>query len=215
MRFADRADAGRKLAEALPPLDPDSTVVVALPRGGVPVSAEICEARGLPLDLVLVRKIGVPGHAELALGAIVDGPDPQVTVNDHVARQLHLTKAEVAEIGQELLPEIARRRTAYLGDRARPDLSGKTVVVVDDGAATGATLRASLHALRQRNPKRLIVALPLAPADLLPKLRALADEVICLDTPDPFYAVGQGYGDFSQTDDAEVARIMDRFAPNS
>ncbi|MDU8911637.1 phosphoribosyltransferase [Aestuariicoccus sp. MJ-SS9] len=212
MIFKNRKEAGQRLAQALPPLDPENTVVIALPRGGVPVAAEICRARGLPLDLVFVRKIGTPGHAELALGAIVDGPDPLVEVNHPLARNLGIGEKEVAEMGRALLPEIARRRSAYLGDKAQPALSGKTLVVVDDGVATGATLRASLRALRARKPKRLIVALPIGPEDSLQELRALADEVICLETPARFYAVGQGYRDFSQTSDAEVMRLIDDLA---
>ena len=212
MMFADRSDAGKKLAEALPELDPDNTVVIALPRGGVPVAAEICAVHDLPLDLVLVRKIGAPGHSELAMGAVVDGPEPMIEINADVIRHLGLADADLRQRAKALMPEIDRRRQAYLGDRPAKNLTGKTVLVVDDGVATGATLRASLRALRARKPARIIVALPIAPSDTLRELRALAEDVICLTSPVPFYAVGQGYRDFSQTSDAEVIEIMKRFA---
>ncbi|WGW06014.1 phosphoribosyltransferase [Tropicibacter oceani] len=203
MPFADRKAAGQALEAALPALDPMQTVVIALPRGGVPVAAPICAARGLPLDLVLVRKIGLPDQPELAVGAIVEGDPPMFEINAGVALMAGLSAPQVEKMGRALLPEIRRRRAAWLGDGARPDLKGpdlkgKVLVVVDDGAATGATLGASLAALRAQGPARIIVALPIAPADTLRRLRALSDEVICLEVPQPFHAVGQGYRDFGQ-----------------
>ncbi len=213
--FKDRADAGQRLARALPPLDPDQTVVMALPRGGVPVAAEICAARGLPLDLVLVRKIGAPGQPELAVGAVTDGPDPHVTVNVDVAHAFGLSRTDVESMGKTLLPEIDRRRKAYLAGRTSLDLAGKTVVVVDDGVATGATLLASLTALKARDPARIIVALPVGPSDFRERLGGLADQVVCLRDLYPIGAVGGAYRQFSQVDDDTVRDLLDRHNPTA
>lgn len=210
--FANRTDAGRKLAARLPRLDGE-VVVLALPRGGVPVAAEVCRAHGWPLDLVFVRKIGAPGHAELAMGAVVDGDAPQVVVNDDVARSCGVSREEVLQLGHAKLPEIAARRATYLAGRPSIPLEGKTVVVIDDGVATGASLRAALKAVRGAHPAKLVVALPVAPADAMPMLRAAADEVVCLETPAPFWAVGAHYADFPQTSDAEVRRLVGELAP--
>ncbi len=213
--FRDRVDAGRQLAAALPRLDPAKTVVLALPRGGVPVAAEICEAHRLPLDLILVRKIGAPGQPELALGAVTGGVVPQTVVNDDIARHLRLSHVEVEVRGRDLIPEIERRRKAYLSGRAPLPLEGKTVVVVDDGVATGATLRAALMALQDASPTRIIVALPVGPSDLDNTLDGLADSVICLSDLRNFGAVGGAYRAFPQVDDATVRSIIDRFSPRS
>ncbi|MEK6216630.1 MAG: phosphoribosyltransferase family protein [Boseongicola sp.] len=210
--FNNRSDAGKQLAAALPELDSSNTVVVALPRGGVPVAAQICAAFELPLDLVLVRKIGAPGHPELAVGAVTDGPDPQVTVNQSIAHLLGLSRTEVENMGQELLPEIERRRRTYLSDREPQNLNGKTLIVVDDGVATGATLLASLTALKKKQPRQIIVALPVGPADLGSRLRGLADNVICLRDLSAFGAVGGAYREFAQVDDATVRAILARYA---
>lgn len=211
--FENREEAGRKLAEQLPDLDPETTIVLALPRGGVPVAAQICKARGLPLDLVFVRKIGAPGHEELAIGAVVNGDDPQVVVNDELAQAHGLDREEVERRGREKLPEIAERRKKYLAGRSPMKLAGRTVVVVDDGVATGATLRAALAAVRRAAPERVILALPVAPADTLDAMRDDVDEVICLQTPMPFYAVGAHYRDFPQTTDDEVRELVETYAP--
>lgn len=208
--FKDRKDAGQRLAAALPALDPKNSVVIALPRGGVPVAEEICKTHALPLDLVFVRKIGLPEQPEVALGAIVDGDNPTVTINRRVARLSGLTDAEIEKLGDALLPEIERRRELYLQGIKRPSLRGKTVVVVDDGVATGTTLLASLEALRSADPDRIILALPVAPSDVLPSLEALADTTICLEEPDPFWAVGAAYQSFPQTPDAEVVAALKR-----
>ncbi|WGH77182.1 phosphoribosyltransferase [Jannaschia ovalis] len=210
--FTDRHDAGRRLAAELPEFDPAQTVVLALPRGGVPVAEEICRARGLPLDLLMVRKIGMPGQPELAAGAVADGPHPITVVNSRIAGAYGLDDARVEAMGRDLLPEIARRRALYLGDRARPEIAGKTVVLVDDGAATGATLRVGLLAARKAGAKRLILALPVAAPDVLEELSRLADVAICLDTPRMFRAVGGSYATFSQVSDAEVVAAMARCA---
>lgn len=206
--FLDRADAGRQLAAALPELDAASTLVVALPRGGVPVAAEICSARHLEMDLVFVRKIGAPGHKELAIGAIVDGDDPQVVVNREIARELGLSIAEVQQLGMDKLPEIERRKSLYLADRPSVPVAGKTLLMVDDGAATGASMSVAIQAYRHRGASRIIVALPVSPPDTLKRLEHEADECVCLYTPSPFYAVGAYYADFTQVTDSEVADIM-------
>ncbi|MDU8943589.1 phosphoribosyltransferase [Ovoidimarina sediminis] len=210
--FENRADAGRQLAAALPETDPDSTVVIALPRGGVPVAAEICAARHLPMDIVLVRKIGAPGQPELAVGAVVDGDRPEVTVNTPVARQFGLSRPEVEGLSKPLLEEIERRRLRYLGDRPRPEIAGKTLIVVDDGVATGTTLRASLAALKARNPAEIIVAVPVGPNDLKARLAGLADRVICLGDLS-WGAVGASYRAFEQVDDGTVETLLKAFAP--
>mgnify|MGYP001828446637 CR=1 FL=1 len=210
--FRNRRDAGRQLAAALPTLDWDNTVVIALPRGGVPVAEEICKRFYLPLDLVFVRKIGMPNQPEVALGAIVDGDSPEIVINPRVARTTGLSEREITKMGHQLLPEIERRKALYLQGLARPTLAGKTLVVVDDGVATGATLRASLAALRRAKPKQIILALPTAPPDILSVLADLADEFICLDRPRMFHAVGAAYASFPQTVDAEVTAALQRCA---
>jgi putative phosphoribosyl transferase len=210
--FTDRADAGRQLAAALPPLDPSRTVVVALPRGGVPVAEEICRAHHLPMDLVLVRKIGVPGSPEVALGAIVDGAPPSVSINVAIARSLGLGEADVRHMGQDLMSEIERRRRLYFAGVHRPDLRGKTLVVVDDGIATGATVRAGLLALGKVGAGRIILALPVAPPDSLADLSALADQTVCLNAPPAFHAVGSAYRNFQQVSDEAVIAALRRCA---
>ena len=206
--FADRRQAGRMLAERLPDLDRASTVVIALPRGGLPVAREVALAFGLPLGLVLVRKVGVPGHPELALGAVSDGDDMQLSVNQDIADMLEYDADKIEYLARKALPELERRERLYLRDSPPVSVKDKTVVVVDDGVATGATLRAALHVLRQRGARRLIVALPVGPEDTLDDLRRLADEVICLECPSPFRAVGAHYAVFNQVTDNEVIGIL-------
>jgi len=211
-QFVDRQDAGQRLAAVLSALDPASTVVIALPRGGVPVAEEICKAYQLPLDLVFVRKIGVPSQPELAIGAVIDGAHPRVVINHDIARHVGLSDQEVERMGYALLPEIARRKALYFQGLKRPDLQGKTIVVVDDGVATGATLRASLLALKDSGAVRTILALPTAPPDVLASLRGLVDETICLYQPTPFGAVGNAYQSFRQTSDQDVTDALQRCA---
>lgn len=206
--FADRIEAGKALAKRLGVLDPETTVVLALPRGGVPVAAEVAAPAGLPLDLLLVRKIGAPGHEELAVGAIVDGDDPEIIVNLSVAAQFGLSEAEVRKMGQSALKEIERRRDLYLGGRPPLSVEGKTAIVVDDGIATGASMKAALKALARRQPSHIIAAVPVAPAEILTELADYCDEVVCLETPFPFYAVGAHYVDFLQVDDGEVIAAL-------
>ncbi|SNR81354.1 phosphoribosyltransferase [Puniceibacterium sediminis] len=208
--FKDRREAGRQLAAALPPVQPEETVVVALPRGGVPVAEEICRALHVPLDLVFVRKIGAPGQPEVAVGAVTDGAFPQVTVNERVARAFGMTHADVEARAQALMPEIARRRQLYLQGIKLPDLKGKTLIVVDDGVATGATARAGLRALRESGASRIILALPVAAPDALRELAELADQTVCLNQPHAFMAVGAAYQNFSQTSDDDVVEALRR-----
>jgi len=211
MPFSDRVDAGRRLAQALATYKGQHPVVLALPRGGVPVAAEIAKALDAPLDLILVRKIGVPFQPELAMGAVVDGGEPIVVRNDSVIRLSAVSESEFNAVRDRELAEIDRRRKLYLGDRPHPQFAGKTVIVVDDGIATGATTRAALRATRMRKPARLVLAVPVAPTETLNELRNEADEIVCLEDYEDFGAIGLFYSDFSQVSDAEV---IDRLARN-
>lgn len=209
--FADRRDAGRRLSERLAALAgrPDA-VVLALPRGGVPVGYEIANRLGLPLDVLVVRKLGVPGHAELAMGAIASGGIE--VIDSRIANALGISREEIDEIAAEERIELERRELAFRGGRAPVDVSGKTAIVVDDGLATGASMLAGLDAIRTRAPARIVVAVPVAPPSTCRSLRSRADEVICLYTPDPMYAVSLAYEDFAQTSDAEVRQLLDAAA---
>lgn len=202
--FRDRTEAGQRLAQHLSHLRDEDPVILALPRGGVPVAFEVARALRAPLDLVIVRKIGAPGHAEFALGALVDGAPPQTVLNDRIIAMLHVPRAYIEDETRRQTEEMARRRDAYLGSRPRIPLRGRTVVVVDDGIATGATVKAALKGLAQAQPGRLVLAVPVAPPDALAEIRPLVDELHCLLAPDPFRAVGLFYDDFSQTTDQEV-----------
>jgi putative phosphoribosyl transferase len=207
--FEDRTAAGRVLAQVLARRDLIDPVVLALPRGGVPVAAEVARALGAPIDLVLVRKIGVPYQPELAAAAVVDGGAAEVIVNEETLAITGLTQAYLEQQTQHELAEIERRRELYLKGRTRIPLEGRTLIVVDDGVATGASVRAALKALRRRNPRRLILAIPIAPVDTVEKLNKEADEVVCLVTPEPFYAISLHYQDFHQVPDNEVVRLLD------
>jgi predicted phosphoribosyltransferase len=213
MPFRNRADAGRKLAARLAAYKDERPVVLALPRGGVPVAAEVAAALGAPLDLVLVRKLGVPVQPELAMGAVVDGDAPIVVRNEDVIRLTGVTEEEVQAVCAEELAEIERRRERYLGTRARVDIAGRVAIVIDDGIATGATTRAALRALRRRGPKKLILAVPVAPTETLAAMREEADEVVCLEDYADFGAIGFFYADFRQTSDSEVIAALARFPP--
>ena len=210
--FNDRREAGQQLAAALPDLDPANTVVIALPRGGVPVAEEICNARHLPLDLVFVRKIGVPMQPEVAAGAIVDDVRPHVIINRQVATRAQLSDETIKRMGLDLLPEIERRKALYLNGLTQPDLTGKTLVVVDDGVATGSSLKASLQALRESGAARTILALPTAPPEVVQSLAPLADDIMCLHQPTPFWAVGAAFRHFPQVSDDEVVAALQRCA---
>jgi putative phosphoribosyl transferase len=186
-----------------------SPVVLALPRGGVPVAFEVAKALRAPLDLVFVRKIGAPGHAEFGLGAVVDGAHPQVVLNEDALDHVRVPPGYVEVEIQRQLKEIERRREHYLAGRRSVDVEGRVAIVVDDGIATGGTVRAALKGLSRARPARLALAVPVAPADTIERLRTEADEVICLMTPEPFYAVGEHYDDFRQTSDREVTTLLD------
>lgn len=210
--FLDRRDAGRKLAAKLSHLAPDKPVVLALPRGGVPVGFEIARALGAPLDLVLVRKIGVPWQPELALGAVTDGGDPEVFIDRRMVEELAIPEDYIAEETARQTAEIERRRRVYHAGRAPLEIAGRPAIIVDDGIATGATMRVALQATRHRNPSRLILAVPVAAEDTLARLRPEADDVVCLQTPADFRAIGLFYRDFHQLRDAEVSDILARAA---
>ena len=210
--FKNRTDAGRKLAKALASYKDQQPVILALPRGGVPVAAEVAAALNAPLDLILVRKVGVPFQPELAMGAGVDGGAPIIVRNDDVIRMAGIDEAEFEVICDSELAEIERRRHRYLGSRERVDVAGRTAIVIDDGVATGATTRAALRATRMRNPQKLVLAIPVAPTDSLPALRGDADEVICLEDHELFGAIGFYYRDFSQVSDEEVIRLLSEFS---
>lgn len=211
--FRDRGDAGRKLAEALGRYAGREVAVLALPRGGVPVAAEVARALGAPLDLVLARKIGSPFHVELAMGAVADGGE--TVRNEDVIAAYGVDEATFAAAREAELREIERRRTAYLGRRSPLDLIGRTAIVVDDGVATGATTRAALRAVRARGPLRVVLAVPVAPADVVHTLRAEADEIVCLEPLGPVGAIGAHYLDFRQLEDDEVVRTLKRFGPGA
>jgi len=212
--FDDRADAGRQLAARLLHLRSRKPLVLAIPRGGVPVGFEVASALGAPLDLVLVRKIGAPEQPELAVGAVVDGEHVETVLNDEIVEGLAISQDYIREETTRQLAEIERRRKAYLGDRPRPLLSGQTAIVVDDGIATGATMRAALRAIRRGAPERLVLAVPVAPADTIARLRADVDELVCLEAPMLFFAIGQFYRDFAQLTDAQVTdQLRRRIAP--
>ena len=211
MDFRDRSDAGRRLAKALSSYKDRHPVVLALPRGGVPVAAEVAAALDAPLDLILVRKIGVPTQPELAMGAVVDGTAPIVIRNEEVIELSGTTVDEFDAACASELEEIERRRQLYIGDRARAEIAGQVVIVIDDGIATGATTRAALQAIRNQKPKELVLAVPVAPPDTITKLRGEVDALICLETPELFGAIGYFYRDFRQVSDQEVVAILKRF----
>ncbi len=218
MPFKNRVEAGKKLAAALAHYKNEQPIILALPRGGVPVAAEVAAVLKAPLDLVLVRKIGVPWHSELAMGAVVDGDAPLVVRNEDVIGMTHTAEAEFKAVCDRELAEIERRRQLYLGGRERIDIKGRTAIVIDDGIATGATTRAALRATRVRGPKKLVLAVPVAPTESLPEMRQEADDVVCLEDHAFFGAIGLYYSDFSQISDDEVIAMMQRFSsprPNS
>jgi len=212
MPFRNRVDAGRELAAALAKYKDQKPVILALPRGGVPVAAEIARALNAPLDLILVRKIGVPFEPELAMGAVVDGGAPIIVRNDDVIRMAGVNDADFKAVCDNELAEIERRRGRYLGTRERIDVTGRAAIVVDDGIATGATTRAALQATRARNPKKLVLAVPVAPTETVVALRRDADDVICLEEHEFFGAIGFYYRDFSQVSDEEVIKLLGQSA---
>lgn len=211
MVFINRSDAGGKLAQALVRYRNEHAVVLALPRGGVPVAAEVAAALHAPLDLILVRKIGVPGQPELAMGAVVDGGSPIVVRNDDVIALAGVEEVEFRAVRDREMAEIERRRRLYLGNRAAVDVTGRVAIVIDDGVATGATTRAALRATRLRKPSKLVLAVPVAPTDTLVALREEADDVVCLEDHEAFGAIGFYYADFRQLSDQDVKETVARF----
>ncbi len=212
--FRDRREAGRLLATKLAAYAnrPD-VIVLALPRGGVPVAYEVARALNAPLDIFLVRKLGVPGYEELAMGAIATGGVR--VLNDQLVGGLRIPDYIVDEVAASEQQELARRERLYRGDRPAPDVRGRTVILVDDGLATGATMLAAVKALRQQQPARIVVAVPTASPETCEQLRAEVDDIICAITPEPFHAVGLWYEDFSQTTDEEVRDLLARSAEAS
>ncbi len=205
--YRNRRDAGRVLAESLQSYRGRADVLVlALPRGGAPVAAEVAMAIDAPLDLLVVRKLGVPGHEEMAMGAIATG-GAEVLNRDFIG-QLQIPDHKIEAVRRAEQTELARREAVYRSGRPSYGAENRCVIIIDDGIATGSTIEAAIQSLRSRNPKSIIIAVPVSPPDALKRLRPLTDEIICPVTPDNFRAVGQWYSDFSQTDDEEVCRIM-------
>jgi len=211
MPFKDRVDAGRKLAAVLAEYKDQQPVILALPRGGVPVAAEVAAALAAPLDLILVRKIGVPFQPELAMGAVVDGDAPTVVRNESVIRLAGISETEFKAVCDRELAEIDRRRRRYLGSRDPVEVNGRITIVVDDGIATGATTRAALRATRLRRPKKLILAVPVAPTESIDMMRQEADDVICIEDHEDLGAIGFYYSNFRQISDEEVIETLARF----
>jgi putative phosphoribosyl transferase len=209
--FRNRREAGRVLASRLKKYaGRNDVVVLALPRGGVPVAFEVAEVLSAPLDIFLVRKLGTPGHRELAMGAIASGGIR--VINEEVVRWLGISPEQIEAVAREEQRELERRQQAYLEGRAPQPLEARIVILVDDGLATGSTMRAAAEAIRQRNPAQVIVAVPVGAPDTCREMAALADEVVCARTPEPFSAVGQWYLDFDQTTDEEVMDLIHEHA---
>ncbi|MHB2169904.1 phosphoribosyltransferase [Alsobacter sp. R-9] len=210
--FADRRDAGRRLGRALSDFKKDNPIIYGLPRGGVPVAAEIAKVLGAPLDVLMVRKIGAPGQPELALGAVADGCDPTVFWNQKLVAAFGLLPSQLDQLSQRQKKIMEERSSLYRAHRPGLSPSNRVVIVVDDGLATGATMLAALRALHRQKPCRIIVAVPVAPAEMIEALREEADEVIVLDTPLSFRGVGGSYARFDQTEDSEVLSCLDELA---
>jgi predicted phosphoribosyltransferase len=211
MYFRDRADAGRTLATSLAEYAgrPD-LVVLALPRGGVPVGYEVARSLGAPLDIFLVRKLGVPGHEELAMGAIASGGVR--VLNPGVVQALEIPEQVIEDVAAAELRELERRERAYRADRPPPDVRGKTVILVDDGLATGSTMRAAATALRQQRPARIVIGVPVSTPETCDQFREEVDDIVCAITPEVLFGVGAWYQDFSQTTDDEVRELLARAA---
>jgi len=209
--FKDRRDAGKQLAQELSAYAGRSDVIVlALPRGGVPVAYEVARALNAPLDIFIVRKLGLPGHEELAIGAIASGGIR--VLNHDIVQGLKIPQTMIDTVTRQELHELERRERAYRGDRPPPDIRGRTVILIDDGLATGASMRAAVAALRAQNPARIVVAVPTAAPETCAAFESEVDEVICAMTPEPFYGVGRWYEDFSQTTDEEVRALLEQAA---
>lgn len=210
MRFDDRGDAGRRLAGKLEYLRGEDVVVLALPRGGVPVAFEVARALGAPLDVIVVRKLGVPFQSELEMGAV--GERDVLVLNESVVRKAHVTADELAEIERRARAEVDRQARRFRGGRSRSDLAGRTALLVDDGVATGATARAACEVARQLGATRVVLAVPVCAPDSARRLRDAVDEMVCLHTPRWFLGVGEFYADFRQVPDEEVVELLGRAA---
>ena len=206
--FRDRRDAGRQLAARLASFRGSDPVVLALPRGGVPVGAEIARTLDAALDIALVRKIGVPFQRELAVAAVLEGAEPVIVVDEPIRVEAGVQQSYIDQQARIELAEIGRRRRAYLGDRAPLPIAGRTTIVVDDGIATGTTVRAAIKGLRQRDPARIVLAVPVGPPDTLARLRVEVDDLVCLAQPEVFGAIGLFYVDFHQLSDEEVVQAL-------
>jgi putative phosphoribosyl transferase len=207
--FKDRHDAGRRLAVELMRYKDEQPVIVAVPRGGVPIGYEVARALGAPLDILVVRKLGAPGQPELGLGAVVDGDHPESVFNEELVRLLDVSPEYLRnEIGRQLA-EIHRRQEAYRSGRPVIAVAGHTAIVVDDGLATGGSMRAALRGVRRAKPRRLVLAVPVAPPETIAAIAAEVDDVVCLAMPVPFGAVSQFYDEFEQTEDEEVVRLLE------
>jgi predicted phosphoribosyltransferase len=207
MRFRDREDAGHRLAARVAELELDDPVVLALPRGGVPVAAQVARVLGAPLDVILVRKLGVPSQPELAMGAL--GEEGVRVLDRNLVARARVREAQLADVERRERDELARRARTYRGDRDPLPITGRTVVIVDDGLATGATARAAIAVARARGAGRVVLAVPVAPPETVAALRADADSVVSVETPAAMAAIGQWYDDFSQTSDAEVVAHLE------
>lgn len=212
MPFRNRQEAGQRLAAALALFKTQSPVVLALPRGGVPVAAEVAARLAAPLDLVLVRKIGAPAQPELAMGAIAEGDPPVTLRNEAVVQALQIAGRDFDSVRSRELTEIERRRRIYLGDRPRADVAGRVAILVDDGIATGMTIRAAAQAIARRGPRRVVIAAPVAAVDIAEELRREVGAVVCLEEHEHLFAIGCHYADFSQVSDDDVRRILSRQA---
>jgi putative phosphoribosyl transferase len=206
--FRDRRDAGLQLAAALMRFKEEKPVILALPRGGVPVAFEVARALDAEIDLLLVRKIGAPGQEELAIGAVVDGREPHLVLNREIIALAAPPRGYIEAEQKRQLAEIERRRRLYRGTEQPIEVRDRTVIVVDDGIATGATVKAALRGVRQSEPRRLILAVPVAPPDTIEQLARECDEIVCLSAPAWFSAVGSHYADFTQTTDDEVMTLL-------
>ncbi|MFP4536692.1 MAG: phosphoribosyltransferase [Dichotomicrobium sp.] len=208
MTFRDRREAGRKLGDALGDYRGKNVIVLALPRGGVPVGAEVASALDAPLDVLLVRKIGVPWQPELAMGAVIDGAEPVIVRNEDIIELSGVSEEDFAAASRAQLREIEHRRQRFTGNRARADVADRTAIIVDDGIATGATVRAAIRGLRRDKPERIVLAVPVAPPSTVEELSDEVDDVVCLETPAAFRAISLYYREFNQVSDDEVARVL-------
>ncbi len=209
--FDDRQEAGELLAGAVQRLDLNDPVILALPRGGVPVAIEIANRLKAPLDLLIVRKIGAPSNRELAIGAVIGSDPPDIVINKKIFDILQIDREQFQRLVDAEVGEIARRKLVYLGSRKAVPLAGRTAIIVDDGIATGSTIKVAIQAVKKQKPDRIVIAVPVAPPDIVGELEGMVDLVVCLSQPRQFLAVGSHYANFDQVDDASVVEAMKAF----